>query len=121
MSLRLERAAALLLLLAFLPTLSFLGHWDEIVTSAQVVPAPASVLIDAAAQRAAQADHARHCHTDLASCSAQPIAAGLGLFASRETFLRPPRPQLAFDMAEQTRTLLGRTLSPAPPPPRHSS
>lgn len=116
----LERVAAGVLLLAFLPALSFLGHWDEVFGGSLVAQSSASVLVDAAAQQAEQTEHSRHCHTDLASCSAQPLPAGLGLLAMRETLLRPPAPQSSAGEDRQTRASFGRTISPPSPPPRWS-
>ena len=116
----LERVAAGVLLLTFLPTLSFLGHWSEILGGSQVPQASASVLVDAAAQQADQVDHSRHCHTDLAACSAQPLPAGLGLLATRETLLRPPSLLSTESADRQTRASLGHTISPPAPPPRSS-
>lgn len=120
-SVRLERAVALVLLIAFVPTLSFLGHWDEIFGGLIARPVPAAVLLDAAAQRAEQAEHSRHCHTELASCSAQPLPAGLGLLATRDTLLRPPLLKLVLGATARASVLLGRAVSPPSPPPRLSS
>lgn len=115
---RRQRLCTALLLLAFLPTLTFLGHWDEIFGPADAAPAPASALFDLTADQAEQIEHSQHCHTDLASCSAQPMPAGVGLFATREALLGPlpslvPAGQPAYLMA-----LSGPPLAPSVPPPR---
>ena len=114
----LQPLIAALLLIAFLPTLSFVGHWGEIFGGQRDPPVPASAMLDLAAQRAEQTEHSQHCHTDLASCSAQPMPSGLGLFATHETLLR--RLALSF-IARQGDTLAtpsGRVVPPLFPPPR---
>ncbi|MGI8552556.1 MAG: hypothetical protein ACR2PL_17470 [Dehalococcoidia bacterium] len=106
------------MLLAFLPSLSFLGHWDEVFSSAIPDLLPAAALFDGAAEQAERAEHANHCHTDLASCSAQPLPAGLGLLATHETHL--PTPLLHVVRADwpEERGVAGRVIPPSVPPPR---
>jgi hypothetical protein len=113
---------AALLLAAFLPTLTFLGHWNELFAGAVVAPAQvpvsASAMFDLTAQQADQSRHAQHCHTNLGTCSEQPMPAGIGLLTTHETLFGPP-PSL-FPGAPQTEALLlfEHVLVPLAPPPR---
>lgn len=65
------RFGSLLLLVAFLPTLLFLGHHPG-----QADDAGAST--QHAASSHEHDEHARHCHADLGSCADQPLTSGLG-------------------------------------------
>lgn len=110
-----------LLLFAFLPTLVFLGHWGDTLTTGPLVVGHAAALIDQTPQvreqHAEEAEHAEHCHTNLASCSAQPLPSGLGFFVSGDTLLKPPPLRILTPyLASVTRA--GRLLSPPVPPPR---
>jgi hypothetical protein len=111
---------AAVLLLAFVPTLTFLGHWDEIFGSPDVVaPLPISAVYDLTAQQAEQAEHAMHCHTNLGSCSAQPMPAGVGLLLTQEALLGPP-PQITREApAAETAVRPAPALIPPSPPPRY--
>ena len=60
---------------AFLPTLTFLGHWNEISLGAssgsnhvQAMPDTASLLSNSP-QDSDEDEHAQHCHTSLGSCT----------------------------------------------------
>src|SRR5947209_3265125 len=81
-----SRALALVLLLACTPTLGFLGHWHEILGGETVSTGPSqfATLSDTAAAAEERAEHARHCHEDVASCAAQPLPSGLGLLITQE-------------------------------------
>jgi hypothetical protein len=110
---------AAVLLIAFFPTVSFLGHWDEIFTPPDVVaPAPINAITDLSAELAEQAEHANHCHTNLASCSAQPLPAGVGLLLTQEALLGPPPQTYRAAALDETVTQPGPSLAPPSPPPR---
>ena len=119
---RRQRCEAALLLFAFLPTLTFLGHWEEIFAGSSVgpvqVPVTASAIYDLVAQQADQARHAMHCHTSLGSCSEQPMPAGVGLFATRETLVSPPSSQPAPLADGDPLPPSGPAAQPPTPPPR---
>jgi hypothetical protein len=93
---RSPRRQAVILLIAFLPTLTFAGHWD--------VPAfrdflnasfPGGHSHSAHAHTPAEAhEHARHCHANLASCTDAPATgtaavAHLSADVARLTALTP--------------------------------
>jgi len=116
-----------ILFVAFFPTLSFLGHWGDVFAGnfgpdMSVPRYSGAVMFDVAAQRAAarveETEHAQHCHTDLGSCSGQPVPAGFGLFVMREVLVRPPAVALAFLPAEARRALPSPAAAPLTPPPR---
>ena len=111
---------AAVLLIALLPTLTFLGHWDEIFGAADSFAPPAAALYDLNAQQAEQTEHTMHCHINLGSCSAQPMPAGVGLLMTQEALLGPP-PQIsrAAPVAEAI-VQPGPALTPPSPPPRFS-
>jgi hypothetical protein len=129
---RLSNHPALLagmLLFAFFPTLTFLGHWDalfaghpgpeqSIVSASQ--PAMFDVTVERAAEQAEQIEHAQHCHTELGSCSGQPVPAGFGLFIMREVLLRPPAVALAVLRPQIHRAPPSLASAPPTPPPRYS-
>ncbi len=104
--------AALILLLAWLPTLSYVGHWEALT-------APASS--HAAAHRSGGAPdgaHERHCHAGIDDCSggiagADLLAVNVGRDLGRVASLIG----LALPRNDDTR-LSGRSDAPVPPPPR---
>ena len=109
-----------MLIFALLPTLTFMGHWDEIFTPPdEVLAAPRSAIYDLTAEQAEQAEHASHCHTNLESCSAQPMPAGVGLLLTQEALIGPP-PQ-TFRAAPMAEAIVqpGPSLTPPSPPPRY--
>ena len=114
---------AALLLFAFFPTLSFLGHWDALFLGrpgpeVTLLVASGSAILNVAAQQTEEAEHAEHCHTDLGSCSGQPMPAGTGLFTMREILVRPPAVAIAFLKADVRRLHPLLTITPPTPPPR---
>ena len=62
------RARSLVLFVAFLPTLLFLGH--PLSTEPPMAGAPTAPLSRASGDGE---EHARHCHTDLGGCADQPV------------------------------------------------
>lgn len=113
-----RRLLPLLLLFAFLPTLTFLGHWHDLLGQAPPALAPASIIVDGAAQRAEAAEHAMHCHTNLGSCSAQPLPAGLGLLATHEALFALLLAYLIGRVRPDAHIAGGRIVPPPSPPPR---
>jgi hypothetical protein len=109
---------AAILLFSFLPTLTFLGHWDEILDGGAPEPSPASAIADFAAEQAEQIEHASHCHTNLGSCSAQPMPAGVGLLATHEALLGPPPSIFEARLEDGAQAPPGPALIPLLPPPR---
>jgi hypothetical protein len=119
-----ECALAALLLFAFLPTLTFLGHWDEIFLDSALgsnrvyAPPDAASILSRTAQQADDEQHEQHCHTNLGSCSEQPMPAGIGLLAIHDALLpaAPLASTLVFAAAAQT--LPEPPLLTLTPPPR---
>ena len=108
---------AAVLLLAFLPSLSFAGHWDELAGQPRGETSAASLSdgSDAATERV---EHALHCHSALASCSAEPLPAGLGFLATHESLLPALSLRPAATVRRGDRAPAGRTVLPLSPPPR---
>ncbi len=81
-----QRRAALWLLLALLPMLTFAGHWPSHIdipgTNLYVTLPFASQAHDHAG---AGDDHGRHCHANAANCSDVPAAAGVSFALMNET------------------------------------
>jgi hypothetical protein len=111
---------AVVLLIAFFPTLTFLGHWDEIFTASDkpVAAAPLATITDLNAELAEQAEHAAHCHTNLAACSAQPLPAGVELLLTQESLLGPPPLTFRMPSIDDAVVQSGPTVAPPSPPPR---
>src|SRR5947209_18775025 len=90
-----QRGLAALLLFAFLPTLTFLGHWNEIflgsvLGSNHVYAASGTAsLLSGSTQDSDDDEHAQHCHTSLGSCTEQPMPAGVGLLSTHDALLGP--------------------------------
>jgi len=118
-----------ILFVAFFPSLSFLGHWGDIFEGSlgpdmSIPRYSGAVMFDLTAERAAtqaeETEHAQHCHTDLGSCSGQPVPAGFGLFVMREVLVRPPAVALAFVLADAQHALPSPAAAPLTPPPRNA-
>ena len=125
--LRRQELHAAILLLAFVPTLAFVGHWNDIFGSGQgetpATAAPATAastptLYDASAQQAEQEQHEQHCHTNLASCSEQPVPSGAGFMVTHDTHVFPPMLRFFARLSLSTAHLTGRVVSPLLLPPR---
>jgi hypothetical protein len=120
-----QRLLAAVLLLAFFPTLTFLGHWGDLFEGSGTVdvlmaPVTGAMLFDVTAQQAEKAAHALHCHTDLGSCSGQPMPAGAGLFVTRETLILP-LPFVAAALASVAAPIIPAPAGTPPTPPPRSS
>lgn len=118
-----SRLLALILLFSALPTLTFLGHWGVTVESDQAVAPAAGVdatLSDAADTAAERAEHARHCHTDLASCASQPLPAGIGLLLTQDIMFVLPSRWLVDHRPALSVPWSGWNIVPLVPPPRPS-
>jgi hypothetical protein len=112
------RLLGLLLLATILPTLSFMGHWDEIAGAAPDQQPPVSQLIDLADQQAERIEHTQHCHVDLSSCAAQPLPSGMGLLITRDTLLTPPPLRYERNLSTVASALYDLSIVPTTPPPR---
>lgn len=95
-----------------------MGHWDDIFGTKPEAVAPISALIDLSAEHAEEVEHSQHCHTNLASCSAQPLPSGLGLLITSDTSLRPPPLRYAGRVADTINRFTDHTIAPQVPPPR---
>jgi len=106
------------LLLAYLPSLLFLGHWEPRVA---VPGTPWSFGLPVGREYADEAagDHARHCHGDAAGCSDVPFTGGPGiaLMAEALAFLGTDSPFVAGN-ARWWQPAGARTVAPELQPPR---
>ena len=113
---------AAILLFSFLPTLSFLGHWDEIFRAATVgsalIDTSTPVIYDLVTQQTDLTRHAMHCHTSSGSCSEQPMPAGVGLFVTHEALLGPPPSASRVRVEDAVFLAPDPALTPLIPPPR---
>jgi hypothetical protein len=119
-----QRALAALLMVAFLPTLTFLGHWNEIffgsvLGSNQVYVAPdVASLLPNTPQDAEESEHAQHCHTNLSSCSEQPMPSGIGLLAMHDALLGPAPAVVQIRLVDNGPAVPQLAILPLTPPPR---
>lgn len=127
-ALRQHRRLALLLLVAFLPSVTFLGHINvhiEVPGTGLYVglPAPATHEHGAhAGHHDDRAEHERHCHADFASCSDVPFT-GASAFLLLEEAARmlglAGLMVLVFAAARRPGTSAG--IAPLLPPPRFAA
>lgn len=104
--------AALLLLLAWLPTLSYLGHWDALRG------APSSHGAAHVEGPAGDDAHAQHCHLDVEGC-AEGSAPAPALSASAQLDVLRPPPEVHLAPAHAVGPApANRSDAPATPPPR---
>lgn len=103
-----------LLLAAFLPTLTFLGHWPLRVD----IPGTAIYVGLPDANRAAGHDHHRHCHADAASCSDAPVTgtATIGLLANSVAFSGLQSPLIGMVTAQPSFRAQADVAPDYPPP-----
>lgn len=83
-----RRRASWILILALLPTLTFLGHWPgqiSIPGTDYYLAIPGSASAPSGDTSTSAHDHTRHCHADAASCSDVPAAAGVSFALMNET------------------------------------
>ncbi|MBA4180906.1 MAG: hypothetical protein C0506_09995 [Anaerolinea sp.] len=103
-----------LLVVAYLPTLTFLGHWPL------SVDIPGTSLYVGLAERSASLDHGHkdHCHADAGSCTDTPVAtsASVALLAESLQFRRTDAPFIAMT-AREVRWLAQAAVTPVSPPP----
>lgn len=106
------RYYALLLLLAWLPMLAYVGHWGDLAS-----PLLASVP-GASADHNHEGEHDSHCHTAVASCS-DGVATGVAPGAPPLERLGARLPSLVSASAWPTESEpTGRSDTPPTPPPR---
>ncbi len=102
--------AALILLLAWLPTLAYVGHWSDLA-------APAST--HAASHRSGSAPdgaHEQHCHSGFDSCSGSG-ALVLAVMVGSDLLRLTSTSRVAFTPSDDPQAT-GRSDAPVPPPPR---
>jgi hypothetical protein len=110
------RRASLLLLLALLPALAYVGHWDQLLPSSATAPA-AVHQHEAPSEPAPANEHADHCHEGVEDCGAQGSAGALvSLSASFRAAAAPlarlaPAPHVALPLE-------AASSAPLTPPPR---
>ncbi|MFN8638039.1 MAG: hypothetical protein U0360_00930 [Dehalococcoidia bacterium] len=104
------RRSALLLLLAWLPSLVYVGHWDSLAT-----PSAAHAVAHAGGA-APDGSHAQHCHGGFDRCSGSEAPAPAlthGLEVGGAPVVSVARPAAGDD-----RALVGHSMTPILPPPR---
>lgn len=121
MGLRLrQRQLTLALLVAYLPSLLFLGHWplqlDIPGTDFYVgLPKPG----DSATHSDSGHDHARHCHEGASSCGDVPVISSATVALLHETLsIETDEASLFAPTSEWWAPHGSRTVAPEPPPPR---
>lgn len=103
------RVGPLVLLLAFLPSLLYVGHWGEFLDAA---------IYGTSAPGAASehTSHEAHCHAGPASCSEQPALSRVEVFPTVVDF---PQLELAESRLEASATVLKEFFATIPTePPR---
>ncbi|MEX0785689.1 MAG: hypothetical protein WD939_03540 [Dehalococcoidia bacterium] len=98
----------MLLLLAFLPSFLYVGHWTDMVNVAFGQPG--------ATEAAASSAHEAHCHFGQSTCSDQPVPAEVKV---APTVVEVPKLELTSDALEDSDTILiERFVAPPTEPPR---
>lgn len=105
------RKGSLVLLLAFLPSVLYLGHWGELIDSALDRTA-----VVRSAEAAGPSGHAAHCHAGPASCSDQPVPASVAVIASVVEL--PPIHLMAHESSSDALVFSEFILTPPTEPPR---
>jgi hypothetical protein len=102
---RLRPWALIILVLAFVPNVSYMGHWSSTGAYAQT---------SHEAHRESAEDHAAHCHTSAAKCSAQSLVGSLwaGEDAGLLSFTAPYLREQDFDDRPATDAPASRILQP---------
>ena len=108
---RVQRAA-LLILLAWLPTLAYVGHWDAFAGTAPIHRAAH------AGGPAEDSSHSQHCHAGLDSC-ADSASAPVPVIAPLGALRAAPEAHVVI-LPTDAPALVGRSDAPATPPPRDS-
>lgn len=128
------RWRAWILLVAFVPSLTFAGHWPALAITIPFVRATIVVNLggasrtghdDGAASGQAQGDdaeqHARHCHADAASCSDIPFTGGSAFALLQDSVaLLAAAATLSAIVGSCWLPHGSQSLFPEPPPPRLS-
>ncbi len=105
------RKGSLVLLLAFLPSVLYLGHWGDLVDSALDRTA-----VERSAEAVDHSGHAAHCHAGPAACSDQPVPAAAAVIASVVEL--PPVHLLARESGDDALVFSEFILTPPTEPPR---
>jgi hypothetical protein len=114
------RAGPVILLVALLPSVSYIDHWSEFVTSAvahEAAEAEGAGDDSGPEPRHAEDDsHAAHCHTNIASCAEQPAPADLRLLHVVVDFSEPALTETPLEYSDWT--LAGFVVPIPTEPPR---
>lgn len=103
---------ALALVVALLPSLTYLGHWEQLVP-----PDAVTVYPPHQQERQSDAHHSDHCHDGASSCAEQPVLASTGLLLDGTEISGPTQPGLAVSALNE-RAPSSFQPSPLTPPPR---
>ena len=114
----------MVLLLAMLPMLTFMGHWPasfDIPGTSYYVGMPFTGAQGHSHEGGEGHDHSSHCHGDSASCSDVPAQAGVSFGLMTEAIALVVAAAVLFAVAKTARTILREyVLSPEPQPPRRA-
>ena len=110
---RTAEQCALLLLLAWLPSLAFAGHWSALA-------APITGLTPAHESHASRESHRQHCHADLEGCAGGASMSTLPATPVQQAGLIPAEASDGVPIANEDVIPAGRSDAPLTPPPRHT-
>ena len=115
-----RRRMAWLLFAAYLPMLTFLGHWElnfDIPGTSYYVGLPDPG--DGEGKHLHAHLHEQHCHTDAGSCSDLPLVSTASVALLARTFEQASNDGQALPVPSEERLLHGlNAISPELPPPR---
>lgn len=100
------RAGPLVLLLAFLPSLLYVGHWSDLIGVALGQPGAAEDVLS----------HAAHCHFGQSTCSDQPVPPEVRVAPA---VVEVPKLELTTSALEESQTFLSEHyVAPPTEPPQ---
>lgn len=106
------RVSALMLLVALLPTLTYVGHWGTLASAGATASAAQH-----AHEHEADQTHEQHCHGAVAGCAGGELSTGTGSLPGALLVLEATLAEVAsFESVERLPN--GLSIAPVPPPPQ---
>jgi len=111
---RAARQCAIFLLLAWLPSVAFFGHWSALAAPVLLGRAPGQE------SHASSESHRQHCHAEVAGCAAGDSGSVLPATPAAHTGLVPLEAGPGTAISSDSLIPSSRSDVPLTPPPRHA-